>query len=104
MRVATWDLVWTGVVFRWGIIGFIMFIILYVTSILKAFHLFMERDGVISKLALLLLLIIVSKLIESFVSSTFLADNQYAMGLWYLGMLSALLIVDKNHTNLITKE
>lgn len=104
MRIVTWDLVWTGVVFRWGIIGLILFILLYFASILKAFALFMKRDGVLSQLALLLLLVIVSQLIESFVSSTFLSSDRYVMGLWYLGMLSAVLLADTNYSDSTNKE
>lgn len=104
MQVATWDLVWTGVVFRWGIIGLALFVLLYTVSILKAFYLFMERDGVLSQLALLLLLVIVSQVIESFISSTFLSTDRYVMGLWYLGILSALLLADKNSNDSTTKE
>lgn len=96
MRVTTWDLVWTGVLFRWGIIGVVLFVLLYTVSILKAFYLFMKRDDVLSKLALMLLLVIVSQAIESFVSATFLSTDRFATGLWYLAMLSALLLADKN--------
>jgi hypothetical protein len=96
MRIVTWDLVWTGVMFRWGIIGLVLFLFLYIASILKAFALFNKGDGISSQLALLLLLVISSQLIESFVSSTFLTADRYAMGLWYFGLLSAIIIADKN--------
>jgi O-Antigen ligase len=103
MQVTTWDLVWTGVLFRWGILGAALFFLLYTVSILKAFYMFMKRDDVLSKLALLFLLVIVSQVIESFVSATFLSTDRYAMGLWYLGVLSALLLADKNHIDSTTK-
>jgi hypothetical protein len=96
MQIVTWDLVWTGVIFRWGIVGLFLFILLYLASIIKAFILYMKRDDVLSKLALLLLLVIVSQVIESFISSTFLSSDRYGLGLWYLGMLSALILTDKN--------
>lgn len=99
MRIVTWDLVWTGVIFRWGIIGLVLFILLYIASILKAFTLFMKRDDVLSKLASMLLLVIVSQLLESFVSSTFLSSERFGLGLWYLGMLSALILADKNYSD-----
>jgi hypothetical protein len=104
MRIVTWDLVWTGVIFRWGIIGFVLFILLYIASILKAFTLFMKRDDVLSKLASMLLLVIVSQLLESFVSSTFLSSNRYGLGLWYLGILSALIVADKNYSDSLNEE
>ena len=99
MRIVTWDLVWTGVVFRWGIFGLVLFLTLYIVSIVKAFKLFMKSNGVVSQLALMLLMVIVSQLIESFISSTFLSSDRYVMGLWYLGMLSALLLADKKYSD-----
>jgi|WetSurMetagenome_2_1015567.scaffolds.fasta_scaffold66890_2 hypothetical protein len=104
MRVVTWDLVWTGVVFRWGIIGLVLFILLYIISIVKAFNLFIKKDGISSQLALMLLLVIVSQLIESFVSATFMSSDRYAMGLWYLGILSAVIIADKNFSDSTDKD
>jgi hypothetical protein len=95
MSIVNYDLVWTGVVFRWGIVGLVLFVLLYVVSIIKAFYIFIENDGLLSKLALLLLLVIVSQVIESFVSSTFLSSDRYVMGLWYLGMLSGLVRFSK---------
>jgi len=104
MTIVNWDLVWTGIVFRWGFIGFVLFVLLYIVSILKAFSLFMKRDDVLSKLALLVLLVIVSQVLGSFISSTFMSSDRYAMGLWYLGILSALLLANKNHNDSTTKE
>jgi hypothetical protein len=104
MKVTAWDLVWTAVLFRWGIIGTALFVLLYAVSILKAFSLFMKRNDILSKLALLLLLIIVSELLESFISETFLISDRYALSFWYFGMLSALLLADKNSIDLTTKE
>jgi hypothetical protein len=99
MKVTTWDLVWTGVVFRWGIIGLVLFVLLYVVSISKVFSIFIRRDGIISQLALLFLLVLVSQVIESFISSTFMSYDRYAMGLWYLAMTSFLLLAEKNYSN-----
>jgi hypothetical protein len=103
MRIVTWDLVWTGVVFRWGVIGMLLFVLLYVVSIAKAFFIFLRRDGISSQLALMLLLVIVSQLIESVVSSTFLSSDRQAMALWYFGLLAALIIADKNFEDTATK-
>lgn len=91
MRVATYDMVWTGVIFRWGFIGLVLFVLLYSVSIVKSLFLFKKSDEILSQLALFFLLFIVSQAVESFVSSTFLSANRYTMGLWYFGMLSALL-------------
>lgn len=104
MRIVTFDLVWTGVVFRWGYIGFALFILLYTISLVKAFYLFIQGEGLISQLALLFLLTIISQLIESFVSSTFLADNRMAMGLWYFAVLSGLIEISRNNEMLIKED
>lgn len=91
MRVATWDLVWTGVIFRWGIMGLLLFLILYGIGIRESLRLSILENGLLSQLSLVLGLYAVSQLIESFVSSTFLSSTRYAMGLWYLGILSTFL-------------
>ncbi|MDO9256854.1 MAG: O-antigen ligase family protein [Bacteroidales bacterium] len=104
MRKTTYDLVWTGVVFRWGYIGLVLFVLLYLISIVKAFNLFMKGERELSLLSLLFLLMIISQLIESFVSSTFLADNRIAMGLWYLAMLSGLIEISAKNEKLTELE
>ena len=87
---ASADMVWTGVVFRWGYIGLGLFILLYVVSLFKAFNLFMKSYGVLSQFGLVLFLTIVSQIGESFTSWTFLNPGHLAMGLWYFAVLSAL--------------
>jgi len=87
---ASADMVWTGVVFRWGYIGLGFFILLYLVGLLKAFSLFMRSDGVLSKFGLVLFLTIVSQVGESFASWTFLNPGHLPMGLWYFAVLSAL--------------
>ena len=90
MRQTTADMVWTGVIFRWGFVGLIIFILLYIFSISKAYIFYMKDEGVLSDLALLFLLFIISQIIESFVSWTFMSGHGFATGLWYFAMLSAL--------------
>lgn len=96
MRATTADMVWTGVIFRWGIVGLMLFALLYFFSGYSAFNFFMRSDGVLSDLGLLFFLYIFSQVIESFVSWTFMSGHGFATGLWYLGMLSAILGFSKN--------
>lgn len=96
MRQTTADMVWTGVIFRWGYIGFILFILLYISSVIRAYYLYMKYEGVISNLALMFLLYIISQVIESFVSWTFMSHHGFAIGLWYFAMLSVLVGFNKN--------
>lgn len=101
MRAVTADMVWTGVIFRWGYSGMVLFIILYLASIIKAFNLFKHGEGIMSDFGLLFLLIILSQVITSFVSWSFLSPTRFALGLWYLGMLSGLIQI-KNKLPVIT--
>jgi hypothetical protein len=96
MRATTADMVWTGVIFRWGFVGLILFILLYLFSGFSAFNYYMKSDGVLSDLGLLFLLYVFSQIIESFVSWTFMSGHGFATGLWYMGMLSALIGISKN--------
>jgi len=96
MRQTTADMVWTGVIFRWGFLGFIFFILLYIYSVIRAYYLFMKSEGVISDLALMFLIYIISQIIESFVSWTFMSHHGFAIGFWYFAMLSALVGFKKN--------
>jgi hypothetical protein len=99
MKSTNADMVWGGVIFRWGYLGLVLFILLYVTSVIKAFKLFIRSDGFISYLALLILLMIISQIIESFVSWTFMSEHGFATGLWYFAILSVLLGYKKNEVS-----
>jgi hypothetical protein len=99
----TADMVWTGVVFRWGYIGLGLFILLYLISAFKAFNLFMRNTGILSQFGLLLLLVIISQMIEGFTSWTFLNPGHFALGLWYFAVLSALTGFDRGYTLQIEK-
>ena len=96
MKATTADMVWTGVIFRWGYIGLILFILIFILSIIKAFFFYMRSDGILANLALFILLYIISQIIESFVSWTFMSAHGLATGLWYFAVLSALLGFEKN--------
>jgi hypothetical protein len=101
MRATTADMVWTGVIFRWGIVGLILFILLYIFSGYSALNFYLNSEGVLSDLGLLFLLYIFSQIIESFVSWTFMSGHGFATGLWYLGMLSAFSGITKNKESLV---
>ncbi|MGV8962754.1 MAG: hypothetical protein ACOH2V_05175 [Candidatus Saccharimonadaceae bacterium] len=101
MDAVTADMAWTEVVFRWGFLGLVLFILLYVSSIIKAFFLFLKTEGIVSQLALLLLLTIVSQMVEGFTSFGIMSPNRFALGLWYFGILSALLVANKSQENKI---
>lgn len=95
MRATTADMAWAGVIFYWGFIGLLFFALMYVFSFFQAFNFFLKSEGVISDLALMLLLCFISQFIESFVSWTFLSGHGFTIGLWYFALLSALPVLDK---------
>lgn len=90
MQANTADIVWSGIILRWGFIGLALFIIIYLFSSFHSFNLYLNSDGVISDFALFLLLYIISQTIEGFVSWTFLSSHGWAIGLWYFSLLSSL--------------
>ena len=96
MKQALADMVWTGVIFRWGLVGTILFILLFIFSLFKAFNLFMKSEGVVSNLALLILLYLFSQIIESFIDWIFMSEHGFATGLWYFAILSLILGYKKN--------
>jgi hypothetical protein len=96
MRQITADMVWTAVIFRWGFVGLMLFILLNIFSINKAYNIYMKSEGVLSELALLFLLFIISQMIQSFIDWTFMSGHGFAIGLWYFAMLSALVGFYKN--------
>ena len=102
MRQTTADMVWAGVIFRWGFVGFVLFILLYLFSVFKAFNIYMKSEGVLSELALLFLLFIISQIIQSLIDWTFMSGHGFAIGLWYFAMLSAL--VGFNRTKVLSEE
>jgi hypothetical protein len=91
MNGTTADMVWTGVIFRWGFVGAILFAILYIISIIRALNYYLYSEGILSNLALLFLLYIFSQTFEGLVSWTFLSGHGFTIGLWYFAMLSAVL-------------
>jgi hypothetical protein len=103
IQANTADIVWSGVIFRWGFVGLTLLILIYIFASFHAYNFFIKCDGIISDLALILLLYIISQFIESFISWTFLSGHGIAIGLWYFALLSSLStfkasppVIDKN--------
>lgn len=90
MKSITSDMVWTGVAYRWGLIGFVVFILLYVYAFLKSYKIFVKSTGLISLMALMFMIILVSQFLEGITSWTFLSGHGYATGLWYFAMVAVL--------------
>jgi hypothetical protein len=96
---ATADLVWSGVVFRWGFLGMFLFVCLYIVSLNYAYKIFFQTEGDLSLIALALFLVVFAQLIEGFTSWTFLSPSRYALSLWHFGLLSGLYQGMKNKIN-----
>ena len=56
----------------------------------------MKSEGVVSNLALLILLYLFSQIIESFIDWIFMSEHGFATGLWYFAILSLILGYKKN--------
>jgi len=97
MRLITADMVWTGVIFRWGFIGLVFFILLYIFGFIKAFFIYMKSDGVVADLALIFLIYIFSQVVQSFIDWTFMSGHGFAIGLWYFAFVSALVGFSKKN-------
>jgi hypothetical protein len=96
MVAATYDMVWAQVIFRWGFIGLLLFVVLYCLSGILSFRLYMNSEGIISDLSLVFLIFIISQIIESIFSFTFLSDRGISTGLWYFAMLMGLLGINRS--------
>ena len=90
MKSITSDMVWTGVAYRWGLIGVVAFILLYVYAFLKSYKIFVKSTGLISLMALMFMIILISQFLEGITSWTFLSGHGYATGLWYFAMVAVL--------------
>ena len=101
---ATADMGWAEIVFRWGFIGLSLFILLYLSSFIKSFFLFLKTQGDVSLLALVLLLAIISQVIEGFTSFSIMSPGRFAFGLWYFAILSVLLMQQHKAENEIQME
>ena len=99
MKSITSDMVWTGVAYRWGLIGVVAFILLYVYAFLKSYKIFVKSTGLISLMALMFMIILVSQFLEGITSWTFLSGHGYATGLWYFAMVAVLENKEYRHIN-----
>lgn len=104
MLLATSDMVWTGVIFRWGFVGLLLFALLYGFSLIKSYQLFMKNDGLIAIFALFFFIYSISEILESFVSWTFLSEHGFVTGLWYFAGLSWLLGFNVQKENLLSRQ
>jgi hypothetical protein len=96
MRMATADMVWTGVIYRWGLVGLLFFTIIFIYGLITSFKLFWNSNGISSDLGLLIFIFIISQIIESFFSWTFLSGHGLTIGLWYFALLRATVEYGKN--------
>lgn len=92
IKAVTSDMAWTGVVFRWGYIGMIMFLILFLGVARNSLLIYFRTDGTSSDLALLFFLTTVSQISESFTSWTFMSPDRAPLSFWYFAVFSGLLI------------
>ena len=83
------DLVWVPVLFRFGLIGVALVVLLYAVMSLRALRLSLSGDDDAEFLALVLLGVVVGTFLEGFVSWTFLNPVRYPLGLWVFAFVAA---------------
>ena len=83
------DLVWVPVLFRFGLIGVALVVLLYAVMSWRALRLSLSGDGDAEFLALVLLGVVVGMFLEGFVSWTFLNPVRYPLGLWVFAFVVA---------------
>ncbi|MEO6683143.1 MAG: hypothetical protein ABIN48_10000 [Ginsengibacter sp.] len=104
MKGVTSDMVWAGIIIRWGYVGLLIFILLYIISIFTTLKIFFKANDIVSNLALVFFLYLISQILEGFVSWTFLSGHGLTIGLWYFAITSTLLgYYNKNKSQLYAK-
>lgn len=85
----TADLVWVIMLFRFGLAGAAVTVLLYATGCWRALRLSATGMGAAEVLGLILLAVITGSLLEGFVSWVFVNPDRYPLGLWAFALLSA---------------
>ena len=83
------DLVWVPVLFRFGLTGVALVVLLYAAMSWRALRLSLSGDGDAEFLALVLLGVAVGTFLEGFVSWTFFNPVRYPLGLWVFAFVAA---------------
>ena len=89
IRLMSSDLVWVPILYRLGLVGVLLVVLMYGMAALRALRMTLSGDGDAEFLALVLLGVLVGTLLEGFVSWTFLNPARYPMGLWVFALLAA---------------
>ncbi len=88
MKRTTADSVWTGAVFHFGVVGAILFLILYLSFASRAYQLYMRTSGSGEYLALAGFLVVVALFFEGFVSWTFMRPDKGFFAFWYFALVA----------------
>lgn len=83
------DLVWVPILYRMGLLGVVVVVLLYGAAGWRAFRMSLSGHGEAEFLALVVFGTLVGALLESLVSFSFLNDARYPMGLWLFALLAA---------------
>lgn len=91
LHLATSDMVWIGVIYRWGFAGLLLIAMIYLFSLFQTLHIFKKSANDLSHLGLLFFLFLITQILEGFVSWTFLSGHGLTTGFWYFAIISALI-------------
>ena len=83
------DMAWIGVVYREGLVGLVLFGLIFAWFGVRAYGLFLARSGEAADLELIYLITLLLAFVSSFDSWTFMASATYPMGLWLLALMAA---------------
>jgi len=89
VKIMSSDLVWVPVLYRFGLAGVALVVLLYATMGWRAARLSLTGEDDAEFLGLILLGAVVGTFLESFVSWTFLNPARYPLGLWVFAFVAA---------------
>lgn len=84
------DIVWVPVLFRLGMAGVVLVVLLYVTEGVRAVRLALRGDESVSTLGVILVAVLVGSFMEGFVSWTFMQPSRMPMGLWVFAIVAGV--------------
>jgi hypothetical protein len=89
VKLMSSDLVWVPVLYRFGLAGVALVVLLYVTMAWRAMRMSLTGEDDAEFLALILLGVVVGTFLEGFVSWTILNPVRYPLGLWVFALVAA---------------
>jgi hypothetical protein len=84
------DTVWVPLLFRLGIAGAVLVVLLYLAEGARAVRLALREEEPLSTLGIVMVAVLAGSFLEGFVSWTFMQPSRMPMGLWAFGLVAGL--------------